>query len=157
MSLRAIVGEGLNDEELTGLLRQEALFPEDGFTFVSLSGGYATFSVPPQDLAKWYRENGWIAPEKEIIARVIAKKCGLLLYEPPDECRPFESPEFGSSRMCHHLELADNSVTIVVAHPHYLKVRLFDRAEKIPLPLRGDFLEQLAALYLEELAALYRT
>jgi hypothetical protein len=157
VSFRANVGEGLNDEELTGLLNQESLPSEDGFTFVSLSEGCATFSVPRQEAAKWYRENGWVTPEKENIARVIAKKCGLMLYEPPDESIPSQAPELGLSRMVHHLELTDDSETVVVAHPHYLKIRLFGLVDNRPLHLRGDILEQLAALYLEELAALYRT
>jgi hypothetical protein len=147
--LRTIVGDGLNDEELTGLLRQEALLPEDGFTFVSLSEGCATFNVPPQEPAKWYRENGLITPEKETIAEVVAEKCGLSLYEPPDESLPSQSPEFGSSRMFHHLALTDDSETIVVAHPHYLKIRLFGFVDKRPLRLRRNILEQLAALYPE--------
>jgi hypothetical protein len=158
VSLRTIVGDGLNDEELTCLLRQEALLAEDGFTFVSLSEGCATFSVPPQEPAKWYRDNGLITPEKEAIARVIAEKCGLSLYEPPNESLPSRSPEFGATRMSHHLELTDDSETIAIAHPHYLKIRLFASAEKRssllrgdirPLRLRGDLLGQLAALYLD--------
>jgi hypothetical protein len=158
VSLRKIVGDGLSDEELTCLLREEALLAEDGFTFVSLSDGCGTFSVPPQDLAKWYCKNGLITPEKEATARVIAEKCGLSLYEPPDECRPGQYPEIGPSRMVHHLQLTNDLETIAVAHPHYLKIRLFASAEKRPFSLREDIrplhlptdlLGQLAALYLD--------
>ena len=81
ISFRTSVGDGLNDEELTRLLRQEALPSEEGFTFVSLCGGFATFSVPPQDPAKWYPEKGWITLEKEAITRAIAKKCGFSLFD----------------------------------------------------------------------------
>jgi len=148
------VGDGLNDDELTRLLHQEALPSEEGFTFVSLCGGCATFSVPPQDPARWYPEKGWIAPEKEAIATAIAKKCGLSVFEPPDERFTFRPP---GSEAHHHLEMGYQTEAIVIAHPSYLKIRLFGFAEKRPLPLPGNLLEQLAALYLEHLAALYRT
>jgi hypothetical protein len=147
MSLRAAVGDGLNDEELTILLRQEALPSEAGFTFVSLLDGFATFSVPPQDPARWYPAKGWIAPGKEAIARVIAEKCGLSLCEPPDVSSTFRPPEFESSPVHHHLELVDRSEAIVIAHPCYLKIRLSGFGANRPLPLRRDSLEQLAALY----------
>ena len=153
ISLRTSVGDGLNDEELTRLLRQEALPSEDGFTFVSLCEGCATFSVPPQDLAKWYPKKGWIATEKEAIARSIAEKCGLSLFEPPDVRFTFRP---SGSEVHHHLEMAYQSEDIVIAHPRYLKIRLFGFADKRPLPLPGNLLERLAALYLEHLAALYR-
>jgi len=154
ISFRTGVGDGLNDEELTRLLLQEALPSEEGFTFVSLCEACATFNVPPQDPAKWYPEKGWIAPEKEAIARAIAKKCGLSLCEPPDERFTFRSLE---SEAHHHLEMGYQSEAIVIAHPLYLKIRLFGFANKRPLPLPRNLLEQLAALYLEHLAALYRT
>ena len=153
LSLRETVGDGLNDEELTRLLHQEALPSEEGFTFVSLCGGFATFSVPPQDPAKWYPQKGWIAPEKEAIARSIAEKSGLSLYEPPDERFTFKP---SGSEVHHHLEMAYHSEDIVIAHPCYLKIRLFGFADKRPLPLPVNLLERLAALYLEHLAALYR-
>ena len=147
ISLRAAVGDGLNDQELTRLLLQESLPSEAGFTFVSLLDGYATFSVPPQDPAKWYPPKGWIAPVKEAIARAIAEKCGLSLCEPPDVSSTFTSPEFESSQVHHHLELVDRSEAIVIAHFRYLKIRLFGFAANRPLPLRRDLLKQLAALY----------
>ena len=153
VSLRRTVGDGLNDEELTRLLLQEALPSEDGFTFVCLCKGWATFRVPPQNLVKWYPEKGWIAPAKEAIARSIAEKCGLLLFEPPDEQFSVSPAE---SEGHHHLEMGHGSETKVIAHPRYLKIRLFDRETKRPLELPKDLLERLAALYLEHLA-LYRT
>lgn len=154
ISFRANVGDGLNDEELTALLRQEALPSEDGFTFVSLCEGCVTFSVPPQDPGKWYPENGWIAPGKETIARAIAGRCGLLLCEPPDEQFTFTA---AGAEVHHRLEMGYQSETIVIAHLRYLKIRLFDVATKQPLPLPDDLFERLATLYLDHLAALYRT
>ena len=102
-------------------------------------------------------EENWIAPEKEATAKAIAEKCGLSLYEPPDEIFVFRSPESDSSKVHHHLEMGSGSETIVIAHPRYLKIRLFEIETKKPLLLPGDLLERLAALYLEHLAALYRT
>jgi hypothetical protein len=147
LSLRATVGDGLNDEELTRLLRQEALPSEGGFTFVSLCEGWATFSVPPQESNKWYPERGWIAPEKEAIARALAGKCAFTLCEPPDVSSTFKSPESGSSEVHHHLEMECRSEAVVIAHLRYLKIRLFGFTAGRPPVLRRDLLEQLAALY----------
>jgi hypothetical protein len=154
ISLRTTVGDGLNDEELTALLRQEVLPVEDGFTFVSLCDGYATFDVPPQDPTKWYPENGWITPEKEANARAIAEKLGFMLCEPPDDGLTYRPP---GSEVHHHLEMGHQRESIVIAHPRYLKIRLFDIVTKQPLPLPGNLLERLATLYLDHLAALHRT
>ncbi len=84
-SHRMAVGDGLNDEELTRLFLQEVFPSEDGFTFVCLCKGWATFRVPPQNLIRWYPGTGWISTAKEAIARSIAQDCGLSLFEPPDE------------------------------------------------------------------------
>jgi hypothetical protein len=153
-SLRMAVGDGLNDEELTRLFLQEVFPSEDGFTFVSLCKGWVSFRVPPQNLTRWYPETGWICPAKEAIARSIAQDYGLSLFEPPDEKFSF-SPTDNDAH--HHLEMSDESETVVIAHPRYLKIRLFDSKTQRPLPLPKDLLERLAALYLEHFAALYRT
>ncbi|MGD1018265.1 MAG: hypothetical protein ABSA12_02990 [Verrucomicrobiia bacterium] len=153
-SLRATVGDGLTDDELTHLLRQEGLPSEYGFTFVFLSDGCATFSVPPQDPANWYPEKAWIAPNKEALAKIFAGECGLSLCEPPDDRFTTRAPGTESH---HHLEMGYRSISIVFAHPRYLKIRLFIRGTNRPLPLPGDLLERLAPLYLEHFAALYRT
>jgi len=153
-SLRMAVGDGLNDEELTRLFLQELFPSEEGFTFVYMYKGVATFRVPPQDLLKWYPETGWITPAKEAIARSIAQDYGFSLYEPPDEKFTFIPAE---SEGHHHLELTRGSETIVIAHPRYLKIRLFNSESHRPLKLPKDLLERLAALYLEHFAALYRT
>jgi len=139
-SVRATMGDGLNDEELTLLMRQEALPSEAGFTFVALCDGWATFRVPPQDPANWYPEKGWIAPKKEVFAKAIAQKCGYSLGEPPDE------RHLGSVAH-HHLEMSRQGQVVVIAHPRYLKVRLFDAWTKRQLSLPPDILEQLATLY----------
>lgn len=147
ISFRSTVGDGLNDEELTRLLLEEILPSDQGFTFVCFSEGWATFSIPPQDPEEWYPEQGWIAPEKEAVARAIAERSGLSLCEPPDESSTFRSPDSEPSRVHHHLELVEGSETIVIAHLRYLKIRLFGFEARTPLPLRRDLLEQLAALY----------
>jgi len=153
-SLRASVGDGLTDDELTRLLLHEDLPSECGFTFVSLADGWATFSVSPQNPANWYSEEGWIAPKKEALAKTIAGECGLSLYKPPDERFLDRDP---GSDCHHHLEMCRHSVTIVLAHPHFLKIQLFIRATNRPLPVPRDLLERLAPLYLEHFAALHRT
>lgn len=53
--------------------------------------------------------------------------------------------------------MSRESETVVIAHPRYLKIHLFDSETHSPLPLPKDLLERLAALYLEQFAALYRT
>jgi hypothetical protein len=144
ISLRVTVGDGLNDEELTLLLRQEALPSEAGFTFVSLFDGCATFSVPPQNPANWYPEKGWIAPEKEALAKVIAQRCGYSLGEPPDGGSAFK---LLGCEPHHHLQMGYQEQVAVIAHPSYLKVRLFDAWSKRPLSLPPSLFEWLANLY----------
>jgi hypothetical protein len=147
ISFRTRVGDGLNDEEVTRLLLQQALPPEAGFAFVSLCEGCATFSVPPQDPENWYPEKGWVAPEKEAVARSIAAICGYALYEPPDTSSTFRASESSSTLVHHHLELTSQSESIVIAHPNYLKIRLFAYGAKRPLPLRPDLMQLLTGLY----------
>jgi hypothetical protein len=148
------VGDGLTDEELTRLFLQEVFPSEDGFTFVCLRKGWATFRVPPQNFMRWYPETGWISPAKEAIAGSIAQDYGLSLSEPPDEKCPI-SPVDSEGR--HHLEMSHETETVLIAHPRYLKIRLFDSETHRPLPSPKDLLERLAGLYLEHFAALYRT
>jgi hypothetical protein len=152
---QANVGAGLSDDEFTRLLRQTGVPGEAGFAFLSFSDGVVMLSVPEQDLANWYPEEGWIVAEKEGIARVIAEKHGLSLGEPPDEASGFQSARSCSANIHHHLELNHGLETIVVAHPGYLKVRLFGSTgasrylarAKRPLVLGPDLLEDLWALY----------
>jgi hypothetical protein len=155
-TLRASVGDGLNDDEFTRLLRQSALPTEAGFDFLSYSDGCVTLTVPRQDPADWYPEEGWIRPAKEEIARAIAEKHGLTLCEPPDQSSnflfPAADPPFESR---HHLELINQVETVVVAHPQYLKVRVYGAASvarylwsaQAPLSLGPELLADLAALY----------
>ncbi|MGD1018266.1 MAG: hypothetical protein ABSA12_02995 [Verrucomicrobiia bacterium] len=139
-SVRTTMGDGLNDEELTLLMRQDALPSEAGFTFVALCDGWATFRVPTQDPANWYPESGRIALKKEALAKAIAQKCGYSLEEPPDE-------RLLGSLVHHHLEMSRQGQVVVIAHPRYLKVRLFDTWTKRRLSLPPDIMEQLATLY----------
>jgi hypothetical protein len=153
-AIRASVGDGLNDDELTRLLRQSVL-TQAGFGFLSFSNGCVTLTVPEQELADWYPENGWIKPEKERLARAIADKYQLLLCEPPDITTSSHFPPTEAPRTHHHLEMSNRVATIVVAHPHYLKIRLYGSLPAAryvpngprPLPLAEDLLQDLAALY----------
>lgn len=152
---RTRVGDGLNDDELTRLLRQTGLPTEAGFGFLSFSDSFVTLTVPPQVLTNWYPEKGWIKEAKERIARAIAEKHGLSLCEPPDQSPSFLVPRSDLQAIYHHLELINRVETVVVAHPLYLKVRLFGAAPAVrylwdgqtPLQFSRDLLPDLAALY----------
>jgi len=154
-AIRAGIGDGLNDNELTRLMRESTLLGEAGFGFVCFCDGYVTLSVPEQDPASWYPEKGWIAPEKEKVAREIACEYGLSLYEPVNAATNFWHPQGDSAPVRHHLELTDRWQTVVVAHPQYLKIRLYGKSSDhryswealYPLPLGPDLLQELSALY----------
>ena len=121
---RATIGDGLNDVEFTMFLQQRALPAEHGFSFLCFADGSVTLSVPPQNLETWYPENGWIKPEKEQIAKRIAARHGISFCEPPDH-----TPQYGRSgcsKVHHHIEMTDGGESTVVAHPQYLKIRLFE-------------------------------
>ena len=157
-ALQASVGDDLNEDEVTRLLRESALPIEAGFRFLSFSDGVVTLTVPRQELANWYPERGWIMPEKEEIARAIAKKYELSLLEPPDVNSSALYPRPDSPGPHHHLELSNRRETVVVAHPQYLKIRLFSRPSgflhtpgaRIPLLLSPELLEDLSFLYKSE-------
>ena len=154
-AIRAGVGDGLNDDELTRLLRLTLLPGEAGFGFLSFSDGFATLTVPQQDLTNWYPEKGWIVADKERIARAIAEKHQLSLCEPPDETPSSLFPPSDPPNLRHHLELSNRWETVVVAHPYYLKIRLFGATSAIlyarlaqsPLQLSSELLQDLSALY----------
>ena len=150
------VGEGLNDHELTRLLLLDTELPtEAGFTFLSFSGGVVTLSVPKQDLKNWYPEQGWIAPAKEKVARALAEKYGLSLYEPVDTTTSFLHPPSDPEIARHHIELNDRWQAVIVAHPHYLKVRLLGKSPHhrygwealTPLALGPEILQDVSSLY----------
>jgi hypothetical protein len=153
--LRMSVGDGLNDDELTRLLQRTALPTEAGFAFLSYSDDFITLSVPQQVLANWYPDKGWIVAEKERIAREIAKKYGLSLYEPVDVAASGWLPQAGSTAIHHHLEFCDRWQTVIMAHPVYLKVRQFGESPAhryvwethCPLQFGPNLLQDLAALY----------
>lgn len=154
-AVRASVGDSLNDVEFTQLVKQLGLPLEAGFEFLNFSAGFILLAVPQQDLARWYPETGWIVAEKEQIARHIADKHELSFCEPPDETPSCLFPGAEPPDLHHHLELSNRWETVVVAHPYYLKVRLFGatsailyaRTAQSPLRLRAELLHDLAALY----------
>ena len=156
-ALRAGVGDGLNDDELNYMLRQILLPSEAGFGFLSFLNGFVTLTVPQQQLTDWYPEQGtgWIVKAKERIARSIAAKHQLSLSEPPDESPSSLFPPAEPAKLHHHLEFSNRWETVVVAHPYYLKVRLFGatstllyaRLAQNPLRLSPDLLRDISALY----------
>jgi hypothetical protein len=112
-------------------------------------------TVPPQELADWYNDQGWIAPEKEKTARGIAKKYGLLLFEPVDTTSNFQSGQTPSPCVHHHVEMTNGRQTIIVAHPQFIKIRLFGKTPEhlyawealCPLTHGCDLLQDLSTLY----------
>lgn len=150
-AIRTEVGDELNEEEFARLLQKEELPMEGGFAFVSYCDRFVTLSVPRQDPENWYPEKGWILPAKVKIAKAIADKYGLSLYEPPDMAYPpFDKPNYH-----HHLELGNRNETVIIAHPQFLKVRLFPATNLFcsnvpaypPFLLGPHLLEDLSALY----------
>lgn len=151
--IRATVEDGLNDQELTAFLGRIALPAEAGFSFLSFWDGYVTMSVPRQDTGEWYSKQGGILPDKVETARLLSEKYGLSLFEPVDAtCRIYQN---GGDNIHHHLEFADCRQTVIVAHPCYLRVRLFGispehryaRETLTPLPLGPGLLQDLSKLY----------
>ena len=148
-------GDALNDDEFTRLLQATPLSPEAGFGFLSFCGGFVTLGVPLQKLADWYPEKGWILPEKESIAKEIARKYKLCLHEPPDVVSGFLLQGPGSPPTHHHLELGSSRGSIIIAHPRFLKVRLYvgnstilyADAARTPVLLGSRLLPDLSALY----------
>ena len=71
---------------------------------------------------------------------------------------PFSSFETAGAH--HHLELATRRETVIVAHPKYLKVRmycnavdgLFTMRTKVPMVFGPDLLKDLSVLYRGELS-----
>jgi len=129
LAIRSSIGDVLSDDELTRLLRT-TLLSEAGFSCLSFFRGLVTLTVPEQDLTSWYVEQGWIAPAKEKVARAIAEKYELSIYEPLDKAtnvwHPVEPPKVAH----HHIEMSDRCQTVIVAHPRYLKVRVLGRNER---------------------------
>jgi len=153
-SIWASVGNVLNDYELSCFLQKMALPSEAGFAFLSFSSGYVTLTVPRQNLENWYAAKGWITPQKEKIAKNIAKKYGLLLYEPFDDSLVLY-PEVVSPVTHHHLALSDERQSVIVAHPLFLKICLYGSPpgyvyspnQRLPLPLGPNLLKDISPLY----------
>ena len=154
-ALRTRVGDGLNDQEFSRLFWEEQSLSEAGFGFLSFAEGCATLGVPPQHPDDWSPGEVWIAPAKERTARLIAGKYQLSLSEPPDETMSSRFPPRNPPQEHHHLEFSNRRETLIVAHPFYLKVRLFKttsdtlsaRVAQSPLRWSPELLPDLATLY----------
>lgn len=154
-AVRVGVGDGLNDAELTHLLREIVLPPEGCFRFLTYSEGFVTLVVPDQDPESWYPRQGWITEEKERLARGVAEKRGLRVCRPPDAIAGYRAPGDETRHVHHHLEFTNEVETLVVAHPWYLKVRLFGSypgarytgGSRNPLLHDPELLRDLSALY----------
>jgi hypothetical protein len=147
-SIRELVGDGLGDEEFTCFIRKQNLPADNRFTFLCFHEGWVTFAVPAQGETSWHPTGGRICGEKEKIGAELAKKYGLHFAEPPDASLLIPAP--GAAEPHHHLRLYDDKQTLVVAHPAFLKVRLYAGGKKhfsLPLALAPDLLKDLSALY----------
>jgi|GEM_PF-5991584 hypothetical protein len=155
-AIRVSVGDELSDDEFTRLLQQMELPVESGFVFLSYCDRFVMLSVPRQELANWYQENGRIVPAREQIVRRIGEKYGLSLCQPPDMLNPW--PGFPNPH--HHLQLSNQQEAIIIVHPQYVKIRAFVRASPThsahvaqkPLHTDPDLLQDLSALYQERSA-----
>lgn len=156
---RASVGDGLNDIEFTRYFLQTLPPPEAGFSFLGFSDGFVALTVPEQELAEWYPERGWISPAKEQVARGLAERYGLSLAEPPDECLSClsASSESGLLPTHHHLEFTNDAETVIVAHPRYLKVRMFGAVPRTRYVPSGKAPVLFGPALLADFAALYPT
>ena len=153
--LCARFGDSVNDDELTQLLRKTALPTEAGFAFLRFSNGCVTLTVPPQNLADWCAENGSFTPLKRWVAGLIAEKHGLSVQETIQDASKPVFPTTEGPHIHNHLELSDPSETLLVAHPRFLKVRMFesgsadrdDLGSNKMVTFRPDLLEDLSLLY----------
>lgn len=146
-TLRASFGGSLNDDELTRLVR-DMVPAECGFSFLGYSTGFVLLGVPHAKSDGWPNER-----ENEQIARDIAQKHGLHLCE-LGEISPSLNPD-GATQVCQRFELSDGRRTVIVAHPQYLKLRLFVNSPHqrysweplCPLTFSPDLLQDLSLLY----------
>jgi len=106
LAVRSSVREGLSDDDLT-LLLLTTLLTDAGFGFLSFSRGLVTLTVPKQDLANWYPEQCWIAPEKEMNDRAIAEKYELSLSKPLDRITSYWLPAKAAELARHLIQMND--------------------------------------------------
>lgn len=136
--IRESVGTSVNDSELTALIQGAGDVHESCFRFLTFCDSFALFDVPKQNTSKWYREDGWLAEEKEEMLYSIARGLRLKIVEPPDY------PKLDLSSIHHHFELYSGTRKVIMIHPRFLKILLPD----IPLFAERDLLSQLSSLYL---------
>ena len=149
------IGDGLNDLELTQFLAHAGLPSEAGFTFLSFANAFVTLTVPPQNEADWYHpERSWLLPGKERIGAAMAQHYGFSMNQPPDKTTSPLPPSPDCPSIRRHLEFADRWQTAIVAHPCYLRVRLYGAICKTrwwearePLSYAPALLQDLSALY----------
>jgi hypothetical protein len=124
IELRRSVGDSLTDAQFTEIAARILPRQSGGFAFGCYSDGCIILNVPKQDLGKWYSAGRWISAAKEEVARRIAERFELALCEPPDR-RDYIIPPASAH---HHVELIKGSESMVVAHPLFLKIRVFSES-----------------------------
>jgi hypothetical protein len=132
----------IGEDILTDLVLAEGTLCPYGFRFLRVSGEFAVFEVPHQNIAAWYKEGGWLSDIKERIAQKIAHEYRLQLFQPPDVASI-------SHESHHHFEWFASQDCLIVAHPRYLKIR-FSNWPTVP---QRTLMKDLSALYVEDTSA----
>lgn len=143
--IRAEIGDALDNEEFTVFIASKKLPAECGFRFMCFHDDWVTLHVPPQNETQWHDEAGrWIPPAQEQLAKTIAKKHKLMLFEPPDDSTLFA---MGSDTRHHHIRFSDHRDTVIIAHPELLKIRLYSSERHLVRPRIPGLLHDLSLLY----------
>jgi hypothetical protein len=146
-TMRVEVGDELSDNEFTRLMWESKPPRQGGFTFLSFCDRFVMCGVPKQNAEGWYDEKGWIKKEKIEVAKKIAEKYHFTFSQPPDS----RNPSVENPRPHHHLQLSSPQETMVIIHPHFVKIRLYTIAShttKVERPLlKCELLKDLGELY----------
>ena len=67
-----------------------------------------------------------------------------MVAEPPNVVRRGSTP---GAVVHHHLQFFDKEDVIIVAHPEYLKIRLYASDSDLVLPPKPRLLKELACIY----------
>jgi hypothetical protein len=146
-TMRTEVGDELSDNEFTRLMWESKPPRQDGFTFLSFCDRFVMCGVPKQRTEDWYEEKGWIKKEKIEIAKKIGEKYHFTFSQPPDS----KNQSADNPRPHHHLQLSSPQETMVIIHPHFVKIRLYTIAShttRVERPLQKcELLKDLGELY----------
>jgi hypothetical protein len=123
-SFRHEIGDGLNDDEITRLIRRASLDEDSEFEFLSYSSGFVTLCSREKCIGRRISNEMWVSPKRMECAVNIAAKYGLEVYEPLNVDNTF-TVFGGSQTRQRHFEFAFRQETIAIAHSVYIKVLLY--------------------------------